>query len=49
MRGQMQSMAAAGMCNADIGKKVQINTAAIVDRYLDPTRHIPRLDRLTHG
>ena len=29
-----------------LAKKVQINTAAIVDRYLDPTRHFPRLGRL---
>ena len=45
-RGQMQSMAAAGMSNVDIGQKVQINTVEVVDRYLDLTRHYPRLHGL---
>ena len=45
-RGRMQSMAAAGMSNVDIGHKVQINTVEIVDRYLDLTRHFPRLHGL---
>jgi len=45
-RGQMQSLSAAGMPNTDIGKKVQIHTAVTVEKYLDPSRHVPRLERL---
>ena len=49
-RGSMQALAAAGMGVADIGKKVQINTSATVAKYLDPSRHLPRLERLEkHG
>jgi len=44
-RGQMQALAAAGMPSADIGKKVQINTATTVEKYLDVSRHLPRLER----
>ena len=40
-----QQHALSGMPSADIGKKVQINTAATVEKYLDPSRHLPRLDR----
>jgi len=45
-RGSMQALAAAGMASTDIGKKVQINTAVTVAKYLDPSRHLPRLERL---
>ena len=38
-RGSMQALAAAGMASADIGQKVQINTAITVAKYLDFTRH----------
>ena len=48
-RGHMQFLSAAGMNNADIGQKVQIKTAAIIDRYLDPARHLPRLDRMAQS
>ena len=41
----MQALAAAGMASADIGQRVQINTAITVAKYLDSTRHVPRLDR----
>lgn len=48
-RGQMQSMANTGANSAEIGQRVQIKTAAIVDRYLDTCRHLPRLDRLANN
>ena len=41
----MQALSAAGMAPADIGKKVQINTAATVEKYLYLSRHLPRLER----
>ena len=44
-RGHMQALSTAGMPPADIGKKVQINTATTVEKYLDPSRHLPRLER----
>ena len=44
-RGQMQALSAAGVAPADIGKKVQINTAATVEKYLHLSRHLPRLER----
>ena len=44
-RGSMQALAAAGMASADMGQKVQINTAITVAKNLDLTRHEPRLDR----
>ena len=44
-RGQMQAMSAAGMLSADLGKQVQIVTAATVEKYLDLFRHLPRLER----
>lgn len=43
-RGQMQTLSTAGMPSADIGKKVQVNTAAIFERYIDPSRHLPQLE-----
>ena len=39
----MKALSAAGMSSADIGKKVQINTIETVERYRDPSRHLPRL------
>ncbi len=44
-RAQMQALSAAGMTPADIGKKVQINTSTTVEKYLDLSRHLPRLER----
>jgi len=44
-KGQMQALSAAGIPSADIGKKAQINTVATVEKYLDPSRHLPRLER----
>ena len=44
-RGQMQALLAAGMPSADIGKKVQSNTAATVEKHLGVSWHLPRLQR----
>ena len=43
-RGHMQALSTAGMASADISKKVQINTAATVEKYLDLSRHLPPLE-----
>ncbi len=47
-RGRMQHCATQGMSASSIGTLAQISTPAIVARYLDTTRHTPRLERL-HG
>lgn len=45
-RGRMRHCAAQGMAASSIGTLAQISTPAIVARYLDTSRHTPRLERL---
>ena len=44
-RGQTQALSSADMPSADIGKKVQIITAATVEKHLDVSRHLPRSEQ----
>ena len=46
-RGQMQALSAAGMAPADIGKKVQIKTAATVETLISPGTSHDQSDQLT--